>query len=446
MFTEIFDNILLDDLYAACIIAENSPYTDYAVYENQGNYFVGLGIKSYINFGLERTIIYDNGNKSEISNKDFACSMNNAVKMISDKEWRGIGLAHFELSRYLYSIHPLPYASTLLKLIIPIVEISIVNNKISISSSNKSCADEIYNFINKKFNEIKNKNNDNIINRASALFNTKINLYGENEYKLNVASAVFDINNLKYQKVIISRRVPLQRRIDMIASYYSGRKSNSPARSYILNIDGFQAAGFSPETVVEVNSDRIVSTQPLAGTRAISTDLVEDKKLESQLINDTKEIAEHTVSVKLAFDEINKICDNESIYLSYFMKIIKRGPVRHLASRLRGKMKENNTSWDAFNALFPAVTATGIPKKESIEAIHDYEKNDRGLYSGCIMLYDSNDCMDAALVLRSFYQTAKLSWIQAGAGIVEKSTPEREFEETCEKLYTVSNYIKYMNP
>ena len=172
-----------------------------------------------------------------------------------------------------------------------------------------------------------------------------------------------DINNLKYQKVIISRRVPLQRRIDMIASYYSGRKSNSPARSYILNIDGFQAAGFSPETVVEVNSDRIVSTQPLAGTRAISTDLVEDKKLESQLINDTKEIAEHAVSVKLAFDEINKICDNESIYLSYFMKIIKRGPVRHLASRLRG-LPSRPTNWVIFRLGLRVSKTSMLVSKE----------------------------------------------------------------------------------
>lgn len=123
------------------------------------------------------------------------------------------------------------------------------------------------------------------------------------------------------------------------------------------------------------------------------------------------------------------------------MTIARRGTVQHLASRLKGKLKDNYNPWHAFKALFPAVTATGIPKKESIDAISRFEPEERNLYSGCVMTYDKSGKMDAALVLRSFFQKNGEAWLHAGAGIVDMSQPERELEETCEKLRSVSLHL-----
>jgi yersiniabactin salicyl-AMP ligase len=123
------------------------------------------------------------------------------------------------------------------------------------------------------------------------------------------------------------------------------------------------------------------------------------------------------------------------------MSILRRGSVQHLASRVKGHLSEGKNAWDAFEALFPAVTASGIPKKEAIEAISYHETKQRGWYSGCVMIVDSCGTMDAALVLRSIYQQGKNCWLQAGAGIVDQSKPERELEETIEKLSCISQYI-----
>ncbi|CAL5246962.1 hypothetical protein PASLES2_24925 [Pseudomonas aeruginosa] len=121
--------------------------------------------------------------------------------------------------------------------------------------------------------------------------------------------------------------------------------------------------------------------------------------------------------------------------------MLRRGSVQHLASRVNGRLHEGRTAWDAFEALFPAVTASGIPKQAGIEAIGRFERTARGWYSGCMLVVDSQGALDAALVLRSIYQREGESWLQAGAGIVGQSRPARELEETNEKLACILKYV-----
>ncbi len=117
--------------------------------------------------------------------------------------------------------------------------------------------------------------------------------------------------------------------------------------------------------------------------------------------------------------------------------------MQHLASRVKGLLKDGYNAWHAFTALFPAVTATGIPKQESIEAIGRLESQPRNLYSGCVMIADSDGAMDAALVLRTVFQKNKKAWLHVGAGIVDMSIPARETEETCEKIRSISQQLVY---
>ncbi len=144
--------------------------------------------------------------------------------------------------------------------------------------------------------------------------------YQSNEYQDSVKIAIEEINSGQYQKIILSRRIPLPTEVSIEESYRLGRKQNTPARSYLVNMDEVKIAGFSPETVVEVNNNGWVSTQPLAGTRALGgANTEEEIALKKELLSDTKEIAEHAVSVKLAQEELATICDADSIQVSEFM-------------------------------------------------------------------------------------------------------------------------------
>lgn len=260
-------------------------------------------------------------------------------------------------------------------------------------------------------------------------------------YRKGVASLVQDIRAGRLQKAVISRVVPVEEELDFPASYAAGRRVNTPARSFLLDMGGLRAFGFSPETVVEVDAGRRVSSQPLAGTRALTGDADVDGKLRDELLADPKELHEHAISVKVAMDELVGPCKPETVVVAEYMAVKQRGSVQHLASRVTGRMPEGASPWDAFAAVFPAVTASGVPKHAAYEAIRRYEQGPRGPYAGTVMKVTQDGAMDAALVLRSVYAENGRTWLRAGAGVVEQSAPERELEETREKLVSVSRTL-----
>ena len=261
-------------------------------------------------------------------------------------------------------------------------------------------------------------------------------------YQAQVAAAVAEMQNQDYQKVILSRQVEVAANIDMIASYRQGRRANTPARSFILRDGAFQAYGFCPETLLEVDADGSFSTQPLAGTRALCGDPADDARRRQELLQDAKEIAEHAVSVKLAMEEMAPISQPGSLAVHEFMQVCQRGSVQHLASRIRARLASGCNAWSAFAQLFPAVTASGIPKLQALASIRRHECAPRGLYSGCVLRLDSHGRMDAGLVLRSVFHDGQRCWMQVGAGVVPLSTPQREWTETCEKLASVARHLQ----
>ncbi|MEU1522927.1 salicylate synthase [Nocardia rhamnosiphila] len=259
-------------------------------------------------------------------------------------------------------------------------------------------------------------------------------------YRERVAAAVAEIESGRYQKVILSRKVELPFAVDIPATYRLGRAHNTPARSFLLNLGGLEAAGFSPELVLSVDDDRTVSTEPLAGTRAFGLGAEMDSAARAELISDPKEIVEHALSVQTCFAEIGAVAEPGTTSVSDFMAVRERGSVQHLASTVRGRLAAGRTAWDALDAIFPSVTASGIPKRPGVDSVfrHDHP---RGLYSGAVLLVSPTGALEAALVLRAVYQTGAGAWLRAGAGVVAQSRPEREFEETCEKLGSVAPYV-----
>lgn len=434
-------------IYTACQVVESGGYDDFLFYENKDECSLGLGIEALLTVDSEKTVLKSRGDVHVFKGHDFSLSLDKAFSMLPYKNWRAYGTADFELSYLNHGITVPDRSKELLKLFIPKTEIRFMNGEILLRALEKDGLKKL----NTRLESILNQNQEgcfktDLAQRVAEQESgpPEISTHNSENYKKIVTCAVEEIRDPQYQKVILSRKIPLSRGIDMTASYLAGRYANTPARSFILKLGDLKAAGFSPETVVEVDENKMVSTQPLAGTRSTGTDHEEEIELREELLTNSKEIAEHAISIKQAFKEMLQVCREGSIFLNDFMTIERRGTVQHLASRLKGKLKENHTPWHAFKALFPAVTASGIPKRESIEAIGRYETEPRNLYSGCVITFDESGKMDAALVLRSFFQKGKHAWLQAGAGIVDMSEPERELEETCEKLRSVSEQIIYI--
>ncbi|MBB5133711.1 salicylate synthase [Thermocatellispora tengchongensis] len=260
-------------------------------------------------------------------------------------------------------------------------------------------------------------------------------------YRKAVHTAVREIQDGALHKVILSRVVPVPEPVDLAATYLRGRRRNTPARSFLLNLGGMRAAGFSPEIVLSVDAEGRVRTQPLAGTRALTGDAGEDARLRRELLGDPKEVYEHAISVRTSFEELEAVCAPGSVRIADYMTVKPRGTAQHLGSDLYGRLAPGRDGWDALAALFPAVTVSGIPKAEAYDAIRRLETEARGLYGGAVLTVGRDGALDAALVLRSVYQRDGRTWLRAGAGVVGQSLPEREFTETCEKLRSVSQSV-----
>lgn len=150
---------------------------------------------------------------------------------------------------------------------------------------------------------------------------------------------------------------------------------------------------------------------------------------------------EDVISVKEAIGELETLCVRDSVAVTDLMSVRERGSVQHLGSQVCGKLASGRDAWDAFDVLFPAITASGIPKLPALAAILRLEAMPRELYSGAILMLEGDRSFEAALVLRSAFQDAQRNWIQAGAGVIAQSNALRELTETCEKLSSVAPYL-----
>lgn len=260
-------------------------------------------------------------------------------------------------------------------------------------------------------------------------------------YERSVSEVLRAIRGGGLRKAIVSRRVDVPFPVDLPRSYLLGLARNTPARSFLLDLGARRVAGFSPEIVAEVLPDGRVETQPLAGTRPLSHVTEEDERLGEELTWDVKECYEHIISARLAHAEMRTVCRHGSVAVRELMTVRRRGTVQHLASVLTGTLAPDRSAWDALAALFPAVTASGVPKRAALQTIADAEDGERGLYAGVACVADSAGGLDAALVLRSIFQRGEETWLQAGAGIVPGSHPATEFQETTSKLRSAAGCL-----
>ncbi len=261
------------------------------------------------------------------------------------------------------------------------------------------------------------------------------------DYQARVGAAIDEITAGQYHKVILSRCVNVPFALDFPSTYRVGRRHNTPARSFLFHLGGFRALGYSPELVAAVHDDGVVLTEPLAGTRALGRGAARDRQAREDLESDTKEIVEHAMSVRSSLQEIDEVVEPGSSAVVDFMTVRERGSVQHLGSTVTGRLHASKDRMDALETLFPAVTASGIPKAASVDAILRLDESPRELYSGAVVRFSADGGLDAALTLRTVYERDGRTWLRAGAGIIAASDPGREFEETCEKLATLAPYL-----
>ncbi|SEE28700.1 salicylate synthetase [Amycolatopsis lurida] len=405
----------------------------HVVYEGNGSLCWAEGESAVVSVRGSGTTLIEAGKRTEFQARSSQAAAAEAFGCIAMPEWRAYGWASFEWSHVLHGGTPSDPSEPLVYLAVPCREIRFSGDVATLRAEDESEVDELQGRLTRAIAAA-----GTTTPSEPLVIDDREDLFG---YRDAVAKAVTEIRAGSLDKVILSRVVPVEKDLDFPATYVAGRRGNTPARSFLLRLGGWEAAGFSPEIVASVGSDGAVSTQPLAGTRAFDGDSVFDISRREELYRDAKEVFEHAISVRLATIEMARVCLAGTVHVADFMSVKERGSVQHLASDVAGTLREDRTAWDALAAMFPAVTASGIPKASACEVIGRIEPGSRGLYSGAILTLDSDGGLDAALVLRSVFRRDGHTWLRAGAGIVAQSTPDREFEETVEKLRSVSRFL-----
>ncbi|MBD2775879.1 anthranilate synthase component I [Iningainema tapete] len=238
-------------------------------------------------------------------------------------------------------------------------------------------------------------------------------------------------------QVVISQRLTTEYLGDPFALYRSLRQINPSPYTAFFQFHDWQIIGSSPEVMVKAEQDPdggiIATVRPIAGTRPRGKTPQEDAALAEDLLKDPKEIAEHVMLVDLGRNDLGRVCQSGTVKVDELMVIERYSHVMHIVSNVVGKLAPGKTAWDLLKACFPAGTVSGAPKIRAMEIIHELEPCRRGVYSGVYGYYDFEGQLNSAIAIRTMVVRDNTVTVQAGAGLVADSEPEKEYEETLNK-------------
>lgn len=254
----------------------------------------------------------------------------------------------------------------------------------------------------------------------------------KDEFMVKVERAKEFIKEGEIFQVVLSQRLQASFSGDPFTFYRSLRKSNPSPYMFFIDFDEYVVLGASPESLLKVQGSQI-TTNPIAGTRRRGKTVDEDLKLENELLSDEKEIAEHRMLVDLGRNDLGRICEIGSIYLSKYFTIERYKYVMHIVSEVKGELREDVTPLEALSGCLPAGTVSGAPKIRAMQIINELETIKRGVYSGAVGYIGVNGNLDFALAIRTMVLKDGIANVQAGAGIVYDSDPNSEYEETLNK-------------
>jgi anthranilate synthase component 1 len=233
-------------------------------------------------------------------------------------------------------------------------------------------------------------------------------------------------------QVVLSQRLQTETTARPFDIYRTLRVVNPSPFLFYLKAGPLCLVGSSPEIMVRVEGDRI-TIRPLAGTRPRGKTEEEDERLAAELIADPKERAEHIMLVDLGRNDVGRVAQYGTVQLSDVLTVERYSHVMHLCSTVTGRLQPGKTAFDALRACLPAGTLSGAPKVRAMEIIDELEPCRRGPYGGAVGYVDFSGNMDTCIALRTLVLKGQTAYLQAGAGIVADSVPEREREETLNK-------------
>jgi anthranilate synthase component 1 len=242
-------------------------------------------------------------------------------------------------------------------------------------------------------------------------------------------------------QVVLAKSMKFTVKGSLIDLYASLREVNPSPYMYLLKMSERCIIGSSPEMLIRVTKDYI-ETFPIAGTRPIVEDEKKNEELRLDLLKDEKELAEHTMLVDLARNDIGRVCDFGTVRVKELMTVKRFSHVQHIVSHVVGRLQKSYDSYDALRAVFPAGTVSGAPKVRAMEIIDELEPTLRGPYAGALGYFSFNGSCDFAITIRSLFVNGKKGYIESGAGIVMDSDPEREWTETEHKANAMLSALK----
>ena len=233
-------------------------------------------------------------------------------------------------------------------------------------------------------------------------------------------------------QAVLSRRITRTFSGDLFAVYRALRMINPSPYLFYLDCGETKLVGSSPEVLVRARGG-VVEVLPIAGTRKRGSDPAADRRMEESLLGDAKELAEHVMLVDLGRNDVGRISEFGSVTVPVFKRVERYSHVMHLVSEVRGRLQKDTSPVDVLAACFPAGTVSGAPKVRAMEIIQQLEPVQRGAYGGGVGYIGFDGTLDTCIAIRTLIAHGEHLKIQAGAGIVADSDPEREYEETVNK-------------
>jgi anthranilate synthase component 1 len=242
-------------------------------------------------------------------------------------------------------------------------------------------------------------------------------------------------------QTVLSQRWETRIQTSPFEIYRALRVINPSPYMYYLRVAGVELVGSSPETLVRCEDGK-VSVRPIAGTRRRGATDEQDCQLARELLTDEKERAEHVMLVDLGRNDIGRVAQSGTVRVDSFMHIERYSHVMHIVSDVKGDLAPGRTIYDVMKACFPAGTVSGAPKIRAMEIVEELEPSRRGPYAGAVGYFSFSGNMDTCINIRTVVIKGRQAYIQAGAGIVADSDPEREYEETCNKARAMMKAIE----
>lgn len=242
-------------------------------------------------------------------------------------------------------------------------------------------------------------------------------------------------------QAVISNRMEADFEGSLLNAYRVLRTVNPSPYMFYLSMDETEIAGASPETLISLQSGRL-QTFPIAGTCPRGKTEEEDERLIAALLEDEKELSEHNMLVDLGRNDLGRVSEFGTVKVSDYQKVMRFSHVSHITSKVSGKLKKDLGPLDAVASLLPAGTLSGAPKIRACEIIDGLENTKRGVYGGAIGYIDFAGNMDLCIAIRMALKKDGKVYVQAGAGIVADSVPEKEYEECISKARAMAGALE----